>query len=333
MNKLDKVLRNYLEARHTDYAIMINGEWGSGKSYYMRYSFPELARSIVVPGYAPKGVKRLFRKKEEPCTYAPAFISLYGLSSSEDFNSRVFAGVHEWTEGKAVRSIGMVADSLVSKSGLSIDRNSINSMTPISADRVLVFDDLERICENKISCKEVLGLINNYSEHEGKKVIILCNEQEYVSGTPDEKIKLQYRKYKEKIVRYTYRFTADASAVFDSMVENAGQQEDSDYISYLRAEKERILDLFALNGENNLRSLGYFIQSFEQVFQCLRKFGQESRLPTVLATYMLYITDYMKGRSKEQLDGYRPDHPDFQPNPALVEYVITGYLDEEKMRG
>lgn len=333
MKNLDKVLRNYLEARHTDYAIMISGEWGSGKSYYMRHTFPELARSIVVPGYVPTGVKRLFRKKEAPCTYSPAYISLYGLCSVDDFERRVFSGVYEWTEDKTVRSISVVADSLVSKTGLNTDRLSLGSLTRIGPDRVLVFDDLERICENKISFKEVLGLINTYSEHEGRKVIILCDEQENKHGSSDDEKEAQYRKYKGKTVRYTYPFTADASAVFDSMVGDAGLLEDPDYIAYLKTEKERILDLYASNGTNNLRFLGAVLQTFDQVFHCLRNLGQESRLPSSLATFMLYAMECMKGGTKEQLEAYHPDHPDFQPSSALVEYVLTGYLDEEKMRG
>ena len=39
MEDLDKIIENYLKAKDTDYAIMINGDWGCGKSYYIKNDF------------------------------------------------------------------------------------------------------------------------------------------------------------------------------------------------------------------------------------------------------------------------------------------------------
>ena len=48
---------------------------------------------------------------------------------------------------------------------VDISKGDVANINHISDNTVLVFDDLERICSDKIRVKEVLGLINEYSEH------------------------------------------------------------------------------------------------------------------------------------------------------------------------
>lgn len=49
MKQLNKVISDYLNAESTDYAIMINGEWGCGKTYYLEHDFKVLVGSINAP--------------------------------------------------------------------------------------------------------------------------------------------------------------------------------------------------------------------------------------------------------------------------------------------
>ena len=46
MEELNQIVRNYLEAQNTDYAIMINGDWGSGKSYYIKHDFCKVVTDV-----------------------------------------------------------------------------------------------------------------------------------------------------------------------------------------------------------------------------------------------------------------------------------------------
>lgn len=34
MKQVDDIINDYINAEDTDYAIMIDGQWGAGKSYY-----------------------------------------------------------------------------------------------------------------------------------------------------------------------------------------------------------------------------------------------------------------------------------------------------------
>ena len=46
MKELDRIIEDYLKAKNTDYAIMINGDWGSGKSYYIKHDFQKVVISV-----------------------------------------------------------------------------------------------------------------------------------------------------------------------------------------------------------------------------------------------------------------------------------------------
>jgi tRNA A37 threonylcarbamoyladenosine biosynthesis protein TsaE len=51
MNNLEQIITDYLQAKETDYAIMINGDWGCGKTYYIRNILTDNIKKIksVVP--------------------------------------------------------------------------------------------------------------------------------------------------------------------------------------------------------------------------------------------------------------------------------------------
>ena len=80
-NELDQIIKDYLTANDTDYAIMINGEWGSGKSYYIKHGFDCLVKSILVPINENENQGQRWFVRKKASYYRPAYISSYGVSS------------------------------------------------------------------------------------------------------------------------------------------------------------------------------------------------------------------------------------------------------------
>lgn len=46
VDELNKIITDYLQSKNTDYAIMINGKWGCGKSYYIDHTMDDVIRKI-----------------------------------------------------------------------------------------------------------------------------------------------------------------------------------------------------------------------------------------------------------------------------------------------
>ncbi len=372
MEKLNKVITTYLSSEDTDYAIMINGEWGCGKTYYLEHHFKVVLDRITAPtskfAKSAKKTKRIFgfweKEQNQSRHFKPAFISLYGLSSADDFYQRVFYGINNWANNGVVRLLGVGFSKLTSIFNVETGKEDSKAITYVDTNRVLVFDDLERICDEKISIKEVLGLINTYSEHENHKVIIVCNENAFLGKEVPEKIKNSYIKYKEKSVRYTYTYVADVTNVYDY---TAKKVKDRDYRQYLQNNRKSILDVFNIGGKGNLRTLISFIDAFQQIYDEIKDDPYATDVThCFMVTTLVYSMEYKRGITIDQLREINPVNyqidtslfelqedndvnitkdygtefrelysdklPYFINNEVILDYIIDGYLYCEKLQ-
>ena len=317
MEELNQIVRDYLEAQNTDYAIMINGDWGSGKSYYIKHDFfrvvtdvdykQKLSETESMRAKATEVSTKVHKDqrnsdhltKYDAKKYYPFYVSLYGISSIEDFNRKVADGVHDWI-GKGIE----IAKSFVKdKIGLNLPF-SVGVYIPHNA--VLVFDDLERICSDKITPVEVLGLINSYAEHHNKKVIIVCNESEFYKQKTNNEQNVEdptdFLKYKEKTIRFSYTYKPDIPSVYDSF---AKEYQQYAYDEYLTKNKELVLELFTIGGKQNLRTLKFFVDIYNKIFTISQ--GVDVGLYAdviarkLMKTTLIYVMEYKQGVQKNDL--------------------------------
>lgn len=172
---LDSVV-DYVKKERTNYALMINGEWGSGKTYYWDNFIRTKLELIRVD---EKYIKTIY-------------VSLYGVTSIEEISKKIFYEVYasksenfkklfDSKVGNAVPEISKMLLSVGKMFGFdplgdsgAIDLDKLYSLK----NKVLCFDDLERA---NIEVSEILGYINNFVEHDNVKTIIICNEKEVAS--------------------------------------------------------------------------------------------------------------------------------------------------------
>ncbi len=175
----EEILR-YIKDRTYNYAVLIDGEWGSGKTYFVK--------KIIVPSINEQ-------EKLSGTDRAVKYISLYGCKNIGDVQENIawsFAeNARQKIKNKASR--GNSADKISENAFLSsrkIGNAILEKFLPkdllyqIASDWlnlgefIFIFDDLER-CECPIN--ELFGFLNELIEHENTKVIIIANEKE-VSG-------------------------------------------------------------------------------------------------------------------------------------------------------
>lgn len=319
MEELNEMIKDYLAAKDTDYAVMINGDWGCGKSYYIRNDFQEAVTSVACPARDEKRLisywdksneftRSLWHKLKAKWTketiiydekkYYPFYISLYGVSSVEDFNARVtdeFFGLI----GKGGNMLSTFLD------GKFNVRLPFSSGKLIPHNAVLVFDDLERICLDKISPIEVLGLINSFAEHRHLKVVIVCNEEAFRQKAEDGSVQLklddEYRQYKEKTIRFTYTCKADIWNVYHALF----SAYKNEYGAYIEECTELILALFAIGGKSNIRTLKFFIEIYEKLYNeisaLLSSDFSDKILDRMLISTLIYVMEYKQGVSAKDL--------------------------------
>lgn len=171
MDELVESILDYIRKPYTDHAIMINGEWGSGKTYFWNNKVRNKIESIEING------KR----------YRTIYMSLYGISNLDDISKKIFIEMNpnlNKSITKILNNRNMSSIPEYVKTGIDMansfgfmqqnDKVDYSKFFEID-DKVLCFDDLERA---NVDVIDVLGYINNFVEHDHIKTIIICNEKE-----------------------------------------------------------------------------------------------------------------------------------------------------------
>ena len=171
MDELVESILDYIRKPYTDHAVMINGEWGSGKTYFWNNKVRNKIETTEING------KR----------YRTIYMSLYGISNLDDISKKIFMEMNP-NINKSIKKIldsrNMSSIPEYVKTGMDM-ANSFGVMQANEKvdfakffdmdDKVLCFDDLERA---NVDVIDVLGYINNFVEHDHIKTIIICNEKE-----------------------------------------------------------------------------------------------------------------------------------------------------------
>ena len=188
-----KEIINYVDETLYNYAVMIDGEWGCGKTYFIK---ERLCKELE---------KHENEHKQSAHDYPQRkiiYVSLYGVKSIEEVTKQLFmeALVAKTGKGKgmikkgteAISSMLPIMFDILKNKGIEIDANNIieatEKLVPIK-NSILIFDDLER-CDCPIN--EILGYINSFVEHEDMKVIIVANQKEIGKGVSFANQELKY---------------------------------------------------------------------------------------------------------------------------------------------
>lgn len=224
----DKILgslRRYFKSKKADYAVMITGEWGIGKTYFLKHEvYPLLNQLALIPFY----------------------VSLIGYNNETQLEDSVFKQINPFYKPENKSILAKEADHIE-----SIIKGTPNLNLPIPDNVVLCFDDLERIRPEFF--KTAMGFINVFIEHYKTKCIFLCNEKRI-----EEENDIQnYKTIKEKYIRFTYLY----SPIIEDVLAAEVSAIDSFYKSYY--DEETILEMFRRGGTNNLRTLFFALSIFD----------------------------------------------------------------------
>jgi len=247
-----------------DYTLMLNGPWGSGKSFLIDRFIKE-----TLVHHLDSGNSR-----------HPLVVSLYGVASAEDFSEALYVALHPMLSSNGARLLGAVAKGLL-KSTVKIDltetqgRKSSASLglgipdldklkltgSSREKDRIIFFDDFERA---QMSGAELLGLINPLVSNGENRVVIISNEDEI--NKTDEAAQEQYRRAKEKTIGFTLKIKPDLDQAYKSFTDETS---DGEYKAFLEFSGPSVKEIMRAAEKPNLRVLRIAIRSFSKIFTCI----------------------------------------------------------------
>lgn len=252
------------------YAILLSGEWGSGKTHFIDECKEALADQIKF-----------------------LHISLYGITSISEIETKFFQELNPRLSSKGMVLGATIAKGLLRgtlKIDLDGDSNADGSLrteipnielskyfTPTDG-YVLIFDDVERCA---IPLNVLFGYINHLVEKDGYKAILIADERA-LSRKASEDTKQEYRPIKEKLVGTTVKLTPDTESAIQAFLSESKESE-------LKDKCDLIKTVFSLSTYKNLRVLRKLIISFNRISSILSKDirDKDKLLDSIIAHYFI----------------------------------------------
>ena len=184
MKKIETVIDEYINST-SESAIMIDGEWGSGKTHFVKNVLIEKYSNILyIPLYGITDIADIDEvicneviKKKVDCKMFKFCkknkfmkIVLWPFKKIANLFNLLKKFIYYISNKLLKLKLGVDLSEIKKKDFVGI----INQTTKLK-DYILIFDDLERC---SINIEDVLGYINNLVEHKNVKSIIVTNEKE-----------------------------------------------------------------------------------------------------------------------------------------------------------
>ncbi|GAA0876296.1 KAP family P-loop domain-containing protein [Wandonia haliotis] len=347
---IEQIFTDYIKTDKTQYAILLNGSWGCGKTYFWKYTLDKLAKDSK---------------------FNTIYLSLNGISKIEDLDHQLFIKLIPFISNQenniiknATKFLGNALNKLSShylNASLSAIFKGVSIDTFNFSKYIVCFDDLER-CQ--IPVKEVLGFINNLVEHKNLKTIILAHEPEIDKANGYERIK-------EKVVGRDLKFELDIASTLPNLFDKYST--NTDFHNFLMAQKNVITEVLIEYKQDNLRIITFYLDTLERVFPAFKNietaYIQEIILFSAIITieyksggfssadynnfkgidiidehyYSLYIARTIRKSEKEEKERDKPYAETFYEKyldkkvkeyffyPSIYSYILSGYFDQTKL--
>lgn len=218
---IKQALNDYLQIDNPGYGVLIKGDWGCGKSFFIKQWKKSLEGGDV-------------DNDEEYVNLKPIYVSLNGVTNTGQIDEAIKREISPILHGKFMKGVGKamkfaasialrfnvdaVGDASPEQMVCTIDPKMLLECDPtkVRGKRILIFDDMERAM---MPIEETLGYINYFIEQVGCSVIIVGDDKNIEEQA-------DYKRIKEKTIGHEYRIeteTEEALSVFIDEIDHDGK--------------------------------------------------------------------------------------------------------------
>ena len=297
---IEQIFTDYIKAKGTQHAILLNGSWGCGKTYFWRNTLEEIAKVN---------------------DFKTIYVSLNGISKIDDLAHQFFIKLIPFftrnQESNIIKQVTKVLGNVLNKLSANYFNTDLSEIFEgVIIERfnfskhIVCFDDLER-CQ--IPVKEVLGFINNLVEHKNLKAIILANEFEVEKSDGYERIK-------EKVIGRDLKFEPDIFSILPILFSK--YKEKTDFYDFLTSQKDFIIEILVEYKQDNLRIISFYLDTLERIFPVLNNIEAEHIREIVFFSAIITI-EYKRGGLSSL------DYKDFKDLDKINEYFFSRSITDE----
>lgn len=272
-------IKQYLEF-DTNYAIIINGDYGIGKTHYIKNElFPEILKLKI-----PKNNKK----------YKPILISLFGVKSTEEIQNQILFELYPGVNSPSAKIVASLGNSVLKHIGIDfkdfVDNANVSSGSFFNVEKMLIcIDDIDRK-SSELPLKEVFGFVNNLVENLNANIVLIANED--VLREEIEDASNNYSLIREKVIGVSIEFKTDLSSVFDNIIEKKYIKLNKQYFDFLSRHKQEITHRIDQN-KKNLRNLMFFLEHFKIIYnETISRLKKEVKFDEIQEEILMEILNF-----------------------------------------
>lgn len=325
------IIMKYINKKETNSAILIDGEWGSGKTYFIKEKLIPILKKLFED--SKKNKSSIKCKK-------PMYISLYGVNDISEISKAIYINLISEKRKKIITAPINIVQFIKPDINYSKIIEMFEEFVNLEKS-IIIFDDLERC---NIDINMCLGYINNLVEHNKVKVIIVANEKEIGKINYDKNYELKllatmnkevdyndpeiknlyenkkrtendiktiekrvqrifnnsvlYKSIKEKLIGRTIFYKPRLLDIYDNLISSV---EISDEINeLLKYKKDYIIERLEYNQCCNIRTFKFIIEAINEIFTIVNSLKIKNRkvLQEDLIRYIIDACIFFKTTGK-----------------------------------
>lgn len=258
VSELNDYILRYVQKDKTRMAIMLTGEWGSGKTYYIENELTDFLKNMDI---------------------AVVLVSLYGLDDMSMISKSIYMELR-------LHPL-MRKHSEMTTTGVVVAKNIVKNIPILNGirwnisdgdleklyesinlkDKLIILEDFER---SNIAIDNLMGYINGLVERDRAKVLIVANESEILKknigenternqDNSDEDVK-RYLQMKEKTINDTVEFNCEFKHAAQQIIKDFDNKVLSEMFERNPKWLEEISETIQSVCRKNLRTFIYAIQ-------------------------------------------------------------------------
>lgn len=304
MNTVGEI-RAFISQRENNGALLLTGKWGCGKTFLVNQVIEELNQgndfiAVSISLFGVDSIELLHKEIKNKVFFSR------GFEKAQKKSKKIFSRIKNFSVNatdilgesfSVAKSINKVLtirwqDYFNIEQYIYCCRENTKMTDHIRNKKekkvikkrlVLFFDDFER---SKLDRIELMGVINEYSENRGIKVIIIADEEKissnktgknnsnisnekddidntYINTTDSN---FNYSDFKEKLISRTLKIEPDYTTVIDSII-NSYKETVKGYKDFLIDNKDIVYQIFIESDSDNFRSVKAFIMDYERLHE------------------------------------------------------------------
>lgn len=331
-NQINKNISDYLEyfvsLDNPQYAVLINGNWGCGKTYFIKKHIEKWNETNKSKSRLNRVISFFKRKKtdiqeENECIILkPIYISLFGLTTLDEVTIKIKTELTPLLYSKSAKFLKKFLFGVIKAStkinfdtnndgktdgDLSFNVDSIRILKSsgsnlIKGNKILIFDDLERC---SIQLNDLFGYINEFVEHHSCKVIILTDERKIqpaitksekdTNNSENKAEKPDYKDFKEKLIGQTFSLSPDIDNAIVNFINDSNELKE-----FYHHNSNLLRDFFWASDIQNLRIFKQVLLDFERfvnAFDITIKSHKKFKLYQInlIAHFLIVYFEYKSG--------------------------------------